>query len=464
MKRYKHIKSRLILFVAVCLVFLSGCKLGQKYVAPNLEGMPTAFDTLSISDQSIQDIGWATLYNDSVLQKYISKALLHNKDIRIATARIKEMEANKRISFSEMFPSVDYKLNAYRERENDEDKLGVYSNEGSGYLIASWEVDVWGRLRWANDVGIASFLQTVEAQRWLRLTIVAQVAQAYFELEALDKELKIVNQTLKARKEGVRFAKLRYEGGLTSEIPYRQSLVELARTETLIPSLEQSIKLKENDLFVLMGEYPSSTLERDDSFTDQHLQTLPVEIPSVILKRRPDVIQAEQELIAANAKVGMAYTDMFPKIKITGNIGGENEELLDLLKSPAWLIDGLITGPIFNMGRNKAKHKAAQAVYEQTTIKYEKKVLEVFKEVNSAIINHNKTQDIYESDERLYNSTKVNEGLIRLQYMNGSTSYIDLLDAQRQLFDAEIALNRADLNRSLSVVSLYKVLGGGLNP
>lgn len=457
-------KKALYIIIAAYSAFLfSGCKVGQKYVSPTLNGMPNTFEALTVTPISVTDIGWSTLYKDSILQSYIIKALDHNKDLRIAVSRIKEMEANKRISFANMFPSLNYGSESYRKLENYGGDAAAYTNKINANVNVSWEVDVWGKLRWANDAGIASYLQTLEAQRSLKLTLVAEVAQSYFELEALDKELKIVKQTLEARKEGVRFAKLRYDGGLTSEIPYRQSLVELARTETLIPSLEQSIKLKENDLFVLMGEYPSGMLLREDSFSDQHPQDLPIEFPSIILKRRPDVIQVEQELIAANAKIGMAYTDMFPKIQLSGRIGGENDQLADFIKSPAWLIDGLITGPIFNMGKNKAKYKAAQAAYEQANFKYEKKVLDVFKEVNNAIISFSKTKDIYKSDEQLYSSAKANENLVKIQYVNGSASYIDLLDAQRQLFDAEVALNRADLNKLLSVVTLYKVLGGGLN-
>ena len=331
-------------------------------------------------------------------------------------------------------------------------------------LNVSWELDVWGKLRWANDAGVTAYMQTVEAQRALHLTIVAQVAQSYFELKALDRELAIVKQTLEARREGVRFAKLRYEGGLTSEIPYRQSLVELARTETLIPNLENEIKLKENDLFVLVGEFPSGSISRiGDDINHQLIpQNLPVDMPSSLLKRRPDMIQAEQKLIEANARVGISYTEMFPSLRLTGRLGGENDELSDFLKSPTWFISGVLTGPIFNMGKNKATHNAAKAAYEQEVYTYEKSVLEVFKEVNNSIVTFNKMKEVYRSQEVLYNSAKSYHELAKLQYVNGVISYIDLLDAQRQFFDAEIALNTAILNELSSMVGLYKALGGGV--
>lgn len=382
----------------------------------------------------------------------------------VAVARIKEMAAKKRISFANLFPEIGGELAGQKEHLNYGGDNSKYTPELRANLNVSWELDVWGKLRWANDAGVAAYMQTVEAQRALHLTIVAQVAQSYFELKALDRELAIVKQTLEARREGVRFAKLRYEGGLTSEIPYRQSLVELARTETLIPNLENEIKLKENDLFVLVGEFPSGSISRiGDDINHQLIpQNLPVDMPSSLLKRRPDMIQAEQKLIEANARVGISYTEMFPSLRLTGRLGGENDELSDFLKSPTWFISGVLTGPIFNMGKNKATHNAAKAAYEQEVYTYEKSVLEVFKEVNNSIVTFNKMKEVYRSQEALYNSAKSYHELAKLQYVNGVISYIDLLDAQRQFFDAEIALNTAILNELSSMVGLYKALGGGV--
>lgn len=455
---------RLLKYILILVAVLSFtmCKVGSKYKQPQLATMPNTFDQLPTDSGSVADIGWSTLYTDPILQEYIGKALEHNKDILIAAARIKEMEANKRISFANLFPQIGVGGKGEREFEYYGGDTKKFKTEYNANVNVSWELDIWGNLRWANDAGVAAYLQTLEARRWLQLTIIAQVAQAYFELESLDKELQIVKQTLEARRAGVKFAKLRYDGGLTSEIPYRQSLVELARTETLIPSLEHSVKLKENDLFILIGEYPSGTIGRGDGFETTMPPALPVELPSTLLKRRPDMIQAEQQLIEANAKVGVALTDMFPRIGFSGRVGAENDALSQLFKSPGWLINGAITGPLFNMGKNKAKHNAAKAAYEQAILGYEKKVLEVFKEVNNSIISVQKTKEVRKSRYELYQSTKTNEKLSQLQYVNGAINYIDLLDAQRQLFDAEIALNKAHLNELLSVVTLYKALGGGV--
>lgn len=456
-----QIKSIHILYLLLPLLLFSACKVGHKYVRPVAEDMPPVF--YDLKEGTVADMGWSTLYQDSVLQNLIEGALEHNKDMLIATARIKEMMANKRIRFAGLFPEIGLEAAGQREFLNYGGNAEKYSPELRANLGISWELDIWGKLRWENEAGIAAYLQTVEARRALQLTIISQVAQNYFELRTLDKELEIIHQTLEARKEGVNFAKLRYEGGLTSEIPYRQSLVELARTETLIPNLEKQIMLKENDLFVLTGRFPSEIMERGESIKKQQVPaTLPIDLPSDVLKRRPDVIQAEQKLIEANAKAGVAYTQMFPSLKLTGRWGGENTELTDFLKSPTWFIAGGLTGPLFNMGKNKATHKAAQAVYEQELHRYEKTILEVFKEVNNSIINYKKNKEARKSCEALYHSAKEYQTLAMLQYVNGLVNYLDVLDAQRQLFDAEIALNKANLNELISAVSLYKALGGGL--
>lgn len=452
-----------IILILLFFLGLTSCKIGQEYQRPEMEDMPQTFESQEFEKGVAADIGWSTLYTDTVLQNLITQALQENKDVLKATARIKEMIANKRISFANLFPEIGIEGAGQREYLNYGGDNKVFDPEVRANLNFAWEADIWGKLRWANDAAIASYMQSVEAQRALRLTIVAEVAGNYFQLKALDRELAIVKQTLDARKEGVHFAKLRYEGGLTSEMPYRQSLVELARTETLIPTLENEIKLKENDLSVLLGEFPTGIRRSETDISDKAIpRQLPVDLPSSLLERRPDVRIAEQKLVEANAKVGVAYTGMFPSIRLTGRLGVENEELANFLASPTWFISGILTGPVFNMGKNKASHNAAKAAYEQEVYEYEKTIQGVFQEVNNAINTFRKTKEVRESRRTLYESVLSYQKLARLQYINGVTTYLDLLDAQRQLFDAEIALNTAILDELISTVSLYKALGGGL--
>ncbi len=451
------------IFIVINLgLILHSCKVGHKYVQPELH-LPSAFDSTVQVEGDITDLGWGDLYRDTVLQTLIEKALSNNKDMLIAASRIREMMYAKRIARADLLPG--FGVEAYNQKEvlNYGGDGKTESPEVRAVLTFGWELDVWGNLRWQNEAATASWLQTVGAQRALHLTLVAQVAQTYFELQALDRELAIVRQTLESRKKGAQVAKLRYEGGLTSEIPYRQSLVELARTEPLVPDLENRIKVTENDLSVLLGEYPTGDIPRGGNIDDWLLpEGLPVDLPSTLLKRRPDVLLAEQQLIQANAEVGIAYTDMFPTIRLTGRYGLENTDLTDFLKSPAWFVAGTLTGPVFQMGKNKARHKAAQEVYQQAIYSYQQTVLDVFKEVNNTITAFNKMREVRQSYEALYQSAKTYHELAQLQYVNGIISYIDVLDAQRQLFSAETALNSAILDEMLSTVNLYKALGGGL--
>lgn len=450
----------LIIFV-VAVVGLSSCKIGKRYARPDLNLPGKIEASVDADTASVSNIPWESLYTDDTLQNLIAKALENNKDMKIAAARIQEMMAAKRISFANMFPEVGANLYGQKEKLNYGGDDPKPDPELGAKLTLSWELDLWGNLRWANEAAIASYMQTVEGQRALQLTIVAEVAANYYELCALDRELSIVRQTLEARREGVRLAKLRFEGGLTSETAYSQAVVELARTETLIPSLERKIKLKESDLSMLLGEY-TSDIPRGATLSDQHLpEALPVGLPSSLLERRPDMREAEFKLREANARVGVAQTDLFPKIRLTGNLGFESEELGSLLKSPAWFLAGNLLQPLFAMGKNKAKVKVVKAQYEQELYAYQKSVLEAFKEANNAIVTIRKVKEIRSSREKLEASARKYLELAQLQYINGVTSYMDVLDAQRGLLDAQIGLNNAVLDELLSVVFLYKALGGG---
>lgn len=460
MKQYIRKYSLVAICVSVALAVTS-CKIGKSYVRPELnlpEQIVDNQDSLTLADKN-----WWEIYTDTTLQNLIQKSLEHNKDMLIAAARIKEMAAQKRIKVANLLPQIGGQIEAEREFENHGGDNFKRSDTFEGKLLFSWELDLWGNLRWAKDAGVAEYLQTIEAQRALQMTIIAEVAQAYYELVALDNELSIVKQTLKAREEGVKLAKLRFEGGLTSETAYQQAQVELARTTTLVPDLERKISLKENDIAFLAGEYPNKIHRNSALLQFDFPKSLPVGLPSELLERRPDIRQAEQELVAANAKVGVALTNMFPRITLTGSYGLESTELSNFLKSPYGLLNGALLTPIFAAGKNRAALKAQKAVLEQTTYKYEKSVLAAFKEVKNAIVDVNKMKEVYDSRLKLEQSAKKYVDLAQLQYINGVINYLDVLDAQRGYFDAQIGLSNAVRDELLAVVQLYKALGGGWN-
>lgn len=410
---------------------------------------------------SIADMKWWEIYTDTTLHTLIRKTLIHNKDLKIAAAKVKELAAMKRIDYAKLFPQIDGKI--YTEKEAENYGGESYSSDISyeAKTIASWEIDLWGNLRWAKDKSIAQFLSGIESQRALQMSIIAEVAQSYFELTALDNELAIVKQTLEARKEGMRLAKIRFEGGLTSETSYQQAQVEFARTATLIPDLERNISLKENEIAFLAGEYPYKIQRAILPENIKLPETLPIGLPSHLLERRPDVRKAEQELIAANAAVGIAYTNRFPRLTLTAHYGLESDELSNVLQSPYHFLSGSLLTPLFAMGKNRAILKAQKSVYEQACYSYEKTVLTAFKDVRNAIVDFNKIKDIYESRLKLEQAARINVELSQLQYINGVIGYLDVLDAQRGYFDAQIGLSNAIRDKQISLIQLYKALGGG---
>lgn len=458
--KYVAKKIGLLILCGFVLAFtLQSCKVGKSYKRPEMV-LP---DSLwgEQSDLSIADEQWWEVYTDGPLRELIQKTLVNNKDLMIASARMKEMAARKRINTAALFPQVNGKASGQREFENHGGDNSVQSNTFEGKLLLSWELDLWGKLRWGRQAAIAEYLGSVEARRALRMSIVAEVAQTYYELVALDNELTIVKQTLNAREEGVRIARLRFEGGLTNETPYQQARLEVARTATLVPDLEREIAQKENDIAFLSGEFPKR-IERSRLLEEYNYSTmLPVGLSSGLLERRPDIREAEQALIAANANVGVAYTGMFPQLTLTGQFGLESTDLSDFLKSPYGLINGALLQPLFSAGKNRANWRAKQAMYEQALHAYEKSVLNAFRETRNSIVDFNKVREMCKLQANLEKSAKSHVELTHIQYINGVINYLDVLDAQRLYFEAQIALSNAIRDELITVVRIYKALGGG---
>lgn len=444
------------------VALFSSCKVGEKYSRPEL-GLPDKLEEMSIDSLTIDDISWWQLYTDTVLQQLISEALENNKDVLIASARLKQYMAAKRIASADLFPHLGADLHAEREIEN----FGGDNQEGTTELnlraSLTWEIDLWGNIRWGREAAIANYLATKEGQRALQMSIVAEVADVYFTLVAQYDELDIVNQTIIARKEGVRLADLRFTGGLTSETSVQQAEVELAKTMTLRPVLERNIRLSKNKLALLLGTYDSDVKNNIDLENQAIPEHLPSGIPAQLLERRPDIREAEQRLIAANATVGVATTNRFPTLSLTGRFGRENDELDELLKSPYWFIAGDLLAPIFQAGKLKARQKEAEALLEQEIYAYQRSVLQAFQEANTAIMTFRKAREVYIAQSNLESASRKYQRLAELQYLNGVISYLDLLDAQRSLLDAEIQRNNAKRDELLSMVYLYKALGGGWN-
>lgn len=451
-----------LILIAATAAAMCACSATGRCKSPQLE-LPAYLAGESTDSTTIADMEWWKFYGDTTLCHIIRRTLSNNRDLMAAAARVEQARQTYRIDKANMLPTINASVMANHETN---DYFGeAHKSDPQHDLKANlnWEIDLWGKYRWAKRKGLAVWQATVEDERAMRMTLISEVATAYFTLMALDNELAIVRRTLVTRQEGVDKARLRFEGGLTSELVYRQAQVEYATTATLIPNLESRIGMTQNALSLLMGEFPDHIVPRG-SLTGVEMMSadnLPVGLPSQLLTRRPDIRAARQSLKAATADVGVSYADRFPQLTFNLTGGWENDALNGFFRSPFSFISGNLAGPIFDFGRKKAKYKAAVAAYEQSRLNYEQKVLEAFKEVDDAILSYRKLRQATFLKTGARNAARQYLELAEKQYRAGSINYIEVLDAQRRHFDAMIGLSNAIRDENLALVELYKSLGGG---
>ncbi len=454
------IKTKYNIAILLIMALFTSCSPSRHCAKPELN-LPDTFNITGYDSTTIADLEWWTVYSDTLLQNLIQRTLQHNKDMRMASERVEEMRQLHRISNSSLWPSITAKVGGDHEWENYNGDNPTSTPEPTARLDLSWEIDLWGNLRWASRKGAAEYLASVEAQRAMQMTLIAEVATAYFELTSLDNRLNIVEQTVKTRQEGVKLAKLRFEGGMTSETSYQQAQVELATAAAQIPELKRRIAVKESQISLLAGGYPDKVERQNSNIAAINDSILPTGLPSELLKRRPDIRRAEARLRAAEAAVGVAQAERFPRLVINLAAGFENDEFKTFIQSPLHYAAANIIAPIFSFGKRKAKFKAAVSAYNQEKLAYEKTALTAFKEVYDAVITYRSAHEntILMSDLR--DATEKYVSLAQLQYFNGVIRYIDVLDAHRKNFTAEIDLNNAITAESLAFINLYKALGGG---
>ena len=460
LKDKKSFMSMLVVVVASALT-LNSCSTSRYCQKPDLGEVPESF-AAEAGDSSFADSDWREVFREPELQKLIETALTYNKDVLIAAERLNEMRYKYRMQKAAQLPAVSAKGYAQDDHSNyggkskspDDIEFGVKAS-------LAWEVDFWGRLKWAGREKMANYLAAEDAQKAVKMSIVASVASAYYELVGLDRKLEIVSNTLETRRESVKQAKLRAEGGLTSEIPYQQALVEFASSKAMIPDLQKQVALKESELCFITGSYPKD-IARSVSASDLYCDSdVPSGVLSDILKRRPDLMMSEHSLKAAEARVGVAIAERFPSFVINLGAGLENDELKDFLKSPFWFTGATLASPVFEFGKRKAAMKAAVSSYEQTRLKYEKDVLQAFREVYDAtvVFQSARTNSFAKSVQEEASGKYVT--LANSQYINGVINYIDVLDAQRKYLSSQIEFSEAKTRENLAVVGLYKALGGG---
>ncbi len=457
-KAYLYIIPALL---TLCAAMATGCSGVKGLKALDLD-MPATVVAGSTDSLTVADVGWWQFYTDSTLCNIIERTLENNRDLLRAAARIEEMRQLWGVSKANMLPELSATVGADYETNDYYKKSYTTDPEYDLKVTLGWELNLWGAMTWAKRQGAASYKASVEDWRAMRMTLVAEVASAYFRLIALDNELAIVRRTLITRQEGVEQARIRFEGGLTSETVYQQAKVEYASTASLVPNLERQIAVARNAITLLMGEYPTDKLNRGYLHLDAAMpQHLPAGLSSTLLQRRPDLRAGEQRLAAAMANVGLTYADRFPRLRIAVTGGFENDELSGLLQSPFSYTVGSIAGSIFDFGRKKRKYQASVAAYDQARLAYEQSVLTAFQEVNDAIVTYRRVQETAVLKTNLRDAARKYVDLAHLQYRSGTLNYIDVLDAQRRYFEAQIGVSNAVRDEYLALVNLYKALGGG---
>jgi outer membrane protein, multidrug efflux system len=457
--------------VAVALV-LAGCTVGPNYRRPDVP-VPPDFrgraPEAPVSAASVADIAWWEVFGDNTLLALVKTALAENYDLRIAATRILDARAQVTIARSFQFPDLSGSASAaYVRTIGDRAPLPTQLGETFSPLATldlAWELDLWGRLRRGTEATRAALLASVEAQHLVITTLISDVATAYFQLRELDLELEIARRTLASRRDSVRLVRMRYEGGVAALIDLRQADVLYYTAAETVPDVERRIEQTENLIAVLLGRSPEPTPRgRGLSETLALIPAVvPAGLPSTLLERRPDIRQAERLLAAATARIGVAKADYFPRVLLTGSAGAGGLAISGNWFGPFGLLSVApqITLPIFNMGRIGAGVDSAEARAQETLVRYQQTIQQAFRDVSDSLVEHRKRREFRIQQEPLVGALREASQLATIRYRGGVTSYLEVLDIERQLFDGELALAQAGRDELLAVVRIYRALGGG---
>jgi multidrug efflux system outer membrane protein len=458
------------IFVVCLLVMLcAGCAVGPNYKRPVVPA-PPEYRGLS-PDQTGKSVAasfgeqkWWDAFQDEVLSDLIRTALKQNYDVRIAAARILQARAQVGISRADQLPSVSAGASAVNERIPRTVSIpSIETSANQVNLSLAWELDFWGKFRRATESARANLLSQEWAQRQVIRSLVSDVASAYFQLRELDLELEISRQTLASRKDSLRLTQILADGGATSMLDVRQAEQLVFTAAASIPDLERRIEQQENFIGILLGNNPQG-IARGRKLVDQpHALEVPAGLPSALLERRPDIRQAEQQLIAANAQIGVAKADYFPQISLTASGGYQSSALTGLFAGPAglWTFGGSAIQPVFEGGRIRNRVRFARARTEEATVVYQQTVQQAFRDVSDALVGYRKSQEFRIQQEHLTHSAEEATKLSNMRYKGGATSYLEVLDSDTRYFSAQLNLAQADLNELQAFVGLYSALGGG---
>jgi multidrug efflux system outer membrane protein len=461
-----------LLAPSLALLLLAGCALGPDYERPSL-ATPAAWrsgtpPTPGEAPEELANLAWWRQLEDPVLDALVAEALTNNRDLKIAAARIDEAAGVLGTTRAQRFPQLGASLNGSRAQASDAGltplptTVNRINSQYSAALNVAWEIDLFGRLRRADEASRADLLSSEESRRGLVLSLAATVANAYIGLRELDSELEIARQTLKTREESLRIFDLRYQGGVVSEMEVAQVRSEMEAARIAVSNLELASAQQENALSALLGRLPGP-ITRGKALADMGLPLPPVSLPASVLERRPDIRQAEQNLIANNARIGVAKAAYFPTVSLTGLLGSSSVAFSNLFTGPAkvWSYGGDLAVPIFSAGAIAGQVQAAEARQVQALEQYRKAVENAFREVDDALIGGDKSREVLDARIRQVDALKTYARSANLRYAGGYSSFLEVLDAERSLFQAQIYESQARGQALIAATTLYKVLGGG---
>lgn len=450
------------LIVALLALLAGGCMVGPDYVRPPVDA-PAAWRLGEPEVRDLANTAWWEQFGDPVLNDLIAEALRANKDLLIATARIDEFAGKYGFVRSGLFPQVGagYEPSRQRNIPAGATQPATY-NSYSAVLSANWEIDLWGRIRRQTEAANAQLLASEEGRNAVILSLLGSVAGAYINLRDLDRQLEIARATAKSRGESYDLFKLRFEGGLISLLELSQNKSQYEEALATIPPLEKAIAQQENGLSVLLGRNPGP-IARGKDIDQLLLPAIPAGLPSDLLERRPDLRRAEQDLIAANALIGAAKAMYFPTISLTGLFGYASPSLSSLFDGPSkvWQYAAPITMPIFTAGAIAGQVQAAEAVQQQALFRYQKAIQEAFREVDDSLVSQDRTRAQLLAQGRQVEALQQYASTARLRYDNGYTSFIEVLDAERSLFNAQLQFVQTQQVQLQAMVNLYLAMGGG---
>jgi multidrug efflux system outer membrane protein len=458
---------RELIIISALALLIPGCMVGPDYRRPTVD-TPQTWRFQEQETRELADTPWWQQFDDPVLDDLIWTGLKENKDVKVAAARIEQFVGQYITTRAALFPQIGAGASFGRERASERGPSPLTSaveNPADAYqtlFSASWEIDLWGKLRRAKESARADILSSEEARRGVILSLVSSIAAGYITLRDLDRQLEIAQTTVKSREESYKIFQLRFEGGIVSELELSQVKSQYEEALATIPVFQKSIAQQENALSLLLGRNPGP-IPRGKTIDQLTLPQVPAGLPSDLLARRPDIRQAEQNLISANAQIGVAKAQYFPSISLTGVFGWSSVDISRLFMGPAqtWSYAAQVAGPIFRAGAIYGQVKSAEAYQQELLITYQQTIQNAFRDVSDALIDRKSTMEQLKIQDNQVESLGNYARIARLRYDNGYTSYIEVLDAERSLFSVQLSQTQTKGGLLQSLVNIYKSMGGG---